>query len=414
LNLGVPIGALDEPHHDARVDGLRGRDDPVDDLGRALLVSLDRQPEAVPAAQARVGERGADQLERQLQPIRFLGVHREVQVVGLRLTGERDEARGQLGHDALPRQRLVARVQCRELDRNPRPVAERAARAGADRRDRVRVSLEVALRIRRRARAFAQHVEGIAELRPRGGPRQCIFDGLTEHEVRPEEPHRLAHGRAHGRQAQASGEIVENPFRGFARMDDARADPERPRRGGDQKRVGFHLVVRPVPGRELVLDETIGGGGVRHPQQRLCEYHQGEALAGRERIFVQEILDAAEAAGAGADRLHQLRGTRIDPRFNGGAEGGLWQEFGRALLVARRVGCRKGRHGGCFLGRAPQRVCGHGKPPARSLTPMRRRESASATQSHYQDRMAGSPAGLFRELLRQPAAQEFAIKAPAL
>jgi hypothetical protein len=158
------------------------------------------------------------------------------------------------------------------------------------------------------------------------------------------QPHRLAHGGAHGRQAQASGEIVENPFRGFARMDDARADPERPRRGGDQKRVGFHLVVRPVAGRELVLDKAINGGRVGHPQQRLCQHHQGEPLAGGERIFVQEVLDAAEAAGAGADRPHQLRSARIDPRFNGGAEGGLWQEFGRALLVARRVGRRKPRN----------------------------------------------------------------------
>jgi hypothetical protein len=41
-------------------------------------------------------------------------------------------------------------------------------------------------------------------------------------------------------------------------------------------------------------------------------------------------------------------------------------------------------------------------------------ESTAATQSHYQGGRAGSPAGYPHQFLRQPAAQEFAVKAPAL
>ena len=51
------------------------------------------------------------------------------------------------------------------------------------------------------------------------------------------------------------------------------------------------------PGRELVLDQAVGGGGIGHPQQRLGQHHEGEPLLGGQRIGVQEILDPAEPAG---------------------------------------------------------------------------------------------------------------------
>src|SRR5216683_879928 len=45
---------------------------------------------------------------------------------------------------------------------------------------------------------------------------------------------------------------------------------------------------------ESVLDELIGGAGVRHPQQRLRQHHQRQALLGRERELAQHVLDAAK------------------------------------------------------------------------------------------------------------------------
>ena len=47
-----------------------------------------------------------------------------------------------------------------------------------------------------------------------------------------------------------------------------------------RKAFDLHFVGRPVAGRELVLDQPVGGGGVGHPQQRLRQHHQGEALLG--------------------------------------------------------------------------------------------------------------------------------------
>ena len=77
----------------------------------------------------------------------------------------------------------------------------------------------------------------------------------------------------------------------------------------------------PVARGELVLDQAVGGGGVRHPQQRLRQHHQREALLGRQRIGMQEILDAAEPAGARPDPLDEPRGAGIDARFGRGRAG---------------------------------------------------------------------------------------------
>ena len=85
------------------------------------------------------------------------------------------------------------------------------------------------------------------------------------------------------------------------------------------------------PAGELVLDQPVGGRGIRHAQQRLGQHHQREALLGRERIVAQEILDAAEPAGMGADRLDQPRGARVDARLGRGVARRRGQQAPRAI-----------------------------------------------------------------------------------
>ena len=63
---------------------------------------------------------------------------------------------------------------------------------------------------------------------------------------------------------------------------------------------------------ELVLDELVGGAGVRNPQQRFRQHHQREAFFGRQREFAQHVLDAAERIVIGADGLDQPRCCAID------------------------------------------------------------------------------------------------------
>ncbi len=66
------------------------------------------------------------------------------------------------------------------------------------------------------------------------------------------------------------------------------------------------------PWRELVLDELVGGAGVRHAQQRFRQHHQRQPFLGRERELAQHVLDAAERIVIGPDRLDQPRRRAID------------------------------------------------------------------------------------------------------
>ena len=99
------------------------------------------------------------------------------------------------------------------------------------------------------------------------------------------------------------------------------------------------------PWRELVLDELIGGAGVRHPQQRLRQHHQREPLPGRQRELAQHVLDAAERIVIGPDRLDQPRRRAIDalllrrilPRGS--------EQAGGHCTVVGRIGRAEGRRG---------------------------------------------------------------------
>ena len=104
--------------------------------------------------------------------------------------------------------------------------------------DGVGIGLEIARGVGRGARALAQHVEGIAELAVRAGARQRLLDGLAEHEMRAEQPHRLPGRDPHRRQAEPLHDAVDDAVRRLAGLDDARGEPERPGRGRDQERAG--------------------------------------------------------------------------------------------------------------------------------------------------------------------------------
>ena len=62
----------------------------------ALAVGLDGQPEPVPPGERRVGRDGGDHVERQLQPVRFLGVDGEIEVECAAGAGQPGHARHQL------------------------------------------------------------------------------------------------------------------------------------------------------------------------------------------------------------------------------------------------------------------------------------------------------------------------------
>src|SRR6185437_1949180 len=102
--------------------------------GRALLVSLHREAEAVPIREDLIAKRGGDDLERQFEAIRLFGIDRELQIVRSGEPRQLDELRRQFLEHPLARDRLVTWMQSRELDRNSRP-AFAAACMRADRGD---------------------------------------------------------------------------------------------------------------------------------------------------------------------------------------------------------------------------------------------------------------------------------------
>ena len=162
--------------------------------------------------------------------------------------------------------------------------------------------------------------------------------------MRAEQPHRLPRREPHRRQAEPLHEAVDDAVRRLAGMDDARRDAERPGRGRDQERARSRPRCDQSPAASLSSISAVGGGGVRHAQQRLGQHHQRQALLGRERIGVQEILDAAEPAGVGADALDQPPGAGIDAGLGGLAARRRGQQRRRQRLVRRRIGRGKGRH----------------------------------------------------------------------
>ena len=254
--------------------------------------------------------------------------------------------------------RLVTWVQRRELDRDPRAVRQSVvASRAADRVDRSGIGGEVAVGIGLRARALAQHVEGVAiELARAGaGTLQRLLDGLAKDEVIAHHAHGLTCRGAHGRDAQALGQAADDACRRLARLDDARSDAERPGRGGHQERIRLGFMMSEIALAELVLDQPVGGGGVGHAQQRFRQDHQGEALLGRERIFPQQLLDAAQTGLASADRLDQSGGARIDPGLGGRITAAAREQpagDGAVILGIRRA---EGREGGGCHEQAPAR-----------------------------------------------------------
>ena len=63
LDLGVPVGALDQAHHDPAAGASRQVDDPVDHEGAALAIGLDDEAQPVPAGELEVQRQAFKQVE---------------------------------------------------------------------------------------------------------------------------------------------------------------------------------------------------------------------------------------------------------------------------------------------------------------------------------------------------------------
>ncbi len=181
LDLAVPVGALHEPDAERAVRRIGPLLQVAQHVRRPLRISLDREPQPVPAGERGRIEQPVDEAERELEAVRLLGVDRHRDASPSRGERKRFDPRPELReHLALPPE-LVARVQRRELDRDARPALGRAARAhrAADGLDRGAIGVQVAQRIGLGESRLAEHVVGVAvarALRPTRHarvPRRC-------------------------------------------------------------------------------------------------------------------------------------------------------------------------------------------------------------------------------------------------
>ena len=315
LDLGIPVGTLDQAHAPAPTGLARGLGQPVDHERRALLVGLHGQAEAVPAVQRRVGEDLAEHVEREFEPVRFLGIDGHADALGLGHLRELEHARGQLGMHAGTIGHVVARMDRRQLDRDRRRVEDVLPRpALAERKNRVAVGLHVALGVVRGQGGFAEHVVGVAVGRVLLLRRAVLrlLDRAPHDELVTHDAHGLAHGQADHRLAGASDQPAQRAdeiaARFLGQLDQAAGQHQAPGRGIDEQRFAGADVLLPVGFAELVADQLVGGFRVGHAQQRLGDAHQQHAFLAREVVFAHERFDRRLVVGFRAHARDQLRG----------------------------------------------------------------------------------------------------------
>ena len=333
-------------------------------MGRPFPVGLHHHTETIPARQRGVREHRLDDVEREVEPVRFLGIDVQPDAGGLREQRERTQPRGHLGHHPVALCELVARVQGGELDRHPGPIANARSSADAgERGDRVGVREVVTPCVGPGAGRLPQHVvrEAVALRLHRGRAVPGLAHVPPEHELVPELAHRLRDRGADDRLAEASDRFVQRPRQTVLRLAEHLAgEQERPCRGVHQRRARMTQVRRPVRRPDLVLDQRIDGLHVRDSQQRLGEAHERHALACREPVLGEKALHDGGSGPrpGGADQLDRAD----DDRFPIGAlePGRIDPLADRARFVLENCGA----HRRAYLGESEPPV-GHAETSCR-------------------------------------------------
>lgn len=304
FDLGVPVGALDQPHHDSPARPARQRDDPVDHMGAALAIALHHEAKTVPAGKIGIERQAFQQVEREFEPVGFLGVDVEADVEPLGEFAQALHARQEFGHHAIRLRAGIARMERGELDRDAWAVHDAApGRCPADGADRVLVIGQVARRVVRRHRGLAQHVVAVAEAFRLQFARalQRFLDGAAGDELFAHHPHGQIDAAPDDRFAGAGDEAGQRVAE--VAVVDAGGELARnhqpPGGGVDEQRSVATDMGAPVATGDLVADQGVARGVVGNAQQGFGKAHQRHAFLRGEREFLHELVHAA-ALGAGA------------------------------------------------------------------------------------------------------------------
>ena len=296
LDLGVPIGALDQPDHDAAVGAAGEVDDPVDDERAALAIGLDDEAEAVPAGESGIERQAFEEVEREFEAVRLLRVDVEADVIA---TGDQREGADlgqQLGHYAVGLRAGVAGVEGGQLDRDSGAGIDAAASGGlADRVHRGFIVAIIAIGVGGGGRGLAQHVVAVAEAAclERAGTFQRLVDRLASDELFAHHAHRHVDTAADDGFAGAGDEAGERG--GETAVVDAVGELARhhqaPGGGVDEEGAAVADVAAPVAAGDLVADQGVAGFVVGDAQEGFGEAHQGDAFLAGQGIFLDEALD---------------------------------------------------------------------------------------------------------------------------
>ena len=315
----------------------------VDHEGRALLVGLHHEADAVPARQLRRRSRAppARSSERSSRSASSASM--------LRPMSYRWPARASAStrgsssrHHPLALRAAVARVQRRELDRDAGAVVDAAPGRGlADGVDRVLVGGEVARGVGRRSpppRPACRRNSGSPCASSAARVRQRLVDGLAGHELLAHHPHGEVDALADHRLAAAADQARQRRRQAAPRCWSAISLPvthQAPGRGVDEQRRAVAEMRAPVAVADLVADQRVARRAVGDAQQRLGQAHQRHALLGGERVFVHQRLDPARplllarsASPAGAPGRVR-RGLRLGGRVAAASRGGRHSGSGR-------------------------------------------------------------------------------------
>ena len=173
--------------------------------------------------------------------------------------------------------------------------------------DRIRVAVPVTLRIGRSSCALAQHVVGKAKpclLPTRGvGMVHRLCNILPEHKLASHQLDRTQGRSHHGMGAQAPHQAATRlRFVGIGQKVLGQGD-------GSARQPCQNLVagLGKVSPPELVSRERDCCVHIRHPQQRLRQAHQSQALGTGDRVLAQQALHRPQRSWLGAHRLHPRR-----------------------------------------------------------------------------------------------------------
>ncbi len=319
LDLGVPVRALYQAHHDAPALTRGLIRQPVDHGRGVLEVSLHRHAESFPARQRTVAIHRLEHIEHGIEPVRLLGVEGEADIVSARQLRELEYAWHQLGPGTFALREFEPRMQRREFYREAR-ATDRIGRPGvlSDPLDRSAVDGVIFAGARCGARAFAKHVIGVAITAHQPFLRfvERGIDIGTEHELRAHDVHCQAHRGADRGLARATHCLAQHAPRRLGvillQTDHLARQQQSPRRGVHEQRVPVANMRAPVAAAEFVADQAVGRNAIGNTQQGFRETHQHHAFAARQRIFREQRIDAGAVALFLADRLDQRSGPCRD------------------------------------------------------------------------------------------------------